>query len=135
MQKYFELRPSQTERFAVYAMLLLAAILALIYLNPGMLQTIYLLAIVLLAVGEGRVSRGKEHPCLVFEHGRCGWVTTAGQQPYFSSKNKVYRCRWFAILKLYDRHKSRTEILFPDRFKSIQAYQECRFLLSRMQDS
>ena len=135
MQKYFERGPSQTELFAVYGMLLLAAIFALVYLHPGLLQSIYLLAIALLALGECRLARDQRKLYLVFGDGCCGIQSTADQQPYFSSKNKVYRCRWFAILKLHERHNSRTEILFPDRFQSIQAYQECRFLLSRLQDS
>ena len=135
MQKYFELRPSQTELTLVYAILLLTAVFTLIYLEHGIVQSIFLLAIVLLGFNEWQVLRRSQKQYLVVDDRLCGVTTVQGEQPYFSSKNKVYRCRWFAILKLFDRHKNRTEILFPDRFKSLQAYQECRFLLNRLQDS
>jgi hypothetical protein len=56
-----------------------------------------------------------------------------GGQPYFYSKNKVYQTRWFAILKLVNEQKSRTLILNPDRFKSIQCYRQMRYLLRKME--
>lgn len=135
MQKFFELRPSRSELATVRTILLLAAFLALIYVDPGISQCLFLLAIVILIVGETQAATNGKSFYLVFDGKLCGIVDARGQQPYFSSKNKVYPCRWFAILKLYNRHKNRIEILFPDRFISIQAYQECRYLLSRLQDS
>ena len=135
MQRYFELRRSQTELIAVHSLLLLAIVIALIYLDSGLVQSIYLLAVLLLAIGEYRSFQQTPSQFLVVTKNRCGLVLDQSEQPYFFRKYKVYRCRWFAILKLTDRHMNRTEILFPDRFKSLRAYQECRFLLTRLSSS
>jgi hypothetical protein len=56
-----------------------------------------------------------------------------GKQPYFYTKYKVYQTRWFAILKLVDTDKSRTLILNSDCFNSIQAYQQLRYQLCKME--
>lgn len=55
-----------------------------------------------------------------------------GGQPYFYGKYKVYATRWFAILKLIDKHKTRTLILNPDRCNSIQSYRQLRYALLQM---
>lgn len=55
-----------------------------------------------------------------------------GGQPYFYCKYKVYATRWFAILKLIDKRKTRTLILNPDRFDSIQSYRQLRYALHQM---
>ena len=135
MQYYFELRRSRTEWLAVCFMLGVAALVALVYLNPGLVQSIYLLAIAMLGIGEYRCASQMRVEYLILDRDRCGTASDPSQQPYFYYKYKVYPCRWFAILKLYDRHINRTEILFPDRFKSLQAYQQCRYLLTRLHDS
>ncbi len=56
-----------------------------------------------------------------------------GKQPYIFSKYKVYQTRWFAILKLVDTDKTRTLILNPDCFKSLEIYQRLRYQLRKME--
>jgi len=52
-----------------------------------------------------------------------------GGQPHFYCKYKVYATRWFAILKLIDKQKTRTLILNPERCNSIQSYRRLRYAL------
>jgi len=56
-------------------------------------------------------------------------------QPYFYGKYKVYATRWFAILKLIDKRKTRTLILNPDRCNSIQSYRQLRYALQQMEQA
>ena len=58
-----------------------------------------------------------------------------GGQPYFYVKYKVYATRWFAILKLIDKRKTRILILHPERFDSIQSYRQLRFALIRVEQN
>ena len=65
---------------------------------------------------------------------RAGGVTLIEDgQPYFFGKYKVYRCRWFAILKLIEQPKNRTLILTPDCFISGSEYQRLRFYLHALE--
>jgi len=129
MRHYFRLTRSPTELHAIYALLGLAGLIAFGYLQPGTVRNIYLLALALLAIGETRCYRSSRVEYLCIDGARCGIVADTAGQPYFANKYKVYRTRWFAILRLWNRHHSRTEMLFPDRFESPGAYQDCRFLL------
>lgn len=51
-------------------------------------------------------------------------------QPHFYAKNKVYACRWFAILKLMNQHHSRTLILHSDSLASPEIYRQLRHALT-----
>ena len=117
MRHYFRLSRSRTELHAIYWLLGLAAVIAIVYLQPG------------LAIAETRHYRSSRSEYLCIDGDRCGIVADTAGQPYFAVKYKVYRTRWFAILKLWNRHHTRTEMLLPDRFESTRSYQDCRFLL------
>ena len=54
-------------------------------------------------------------------------------QPYFFCKYKVYQSRWFAILKLMDRHNNRSLVLMPDSFESLSGYRRLRHQLNRLE--
>ncbi|MBT8144089.1 MAG: hypothetical protein KJO55_05265, partial [Gammaproteobacteria bacterium] len=100
MRHYFRLSRSRTELYAIYWLLGFAAVLAVVYLQPGLVQCIHLLALVLLAVAETRRCRSSRPEYLCIDGDRCGIVADTAGQPYFAGKYKVYRTRWFAILKL-----------------------------------
>ncbi len=133
MQKYYEIRPSKSQLVFLLAGHGLVAIVIIFYLEPGLLQLASLALVLLLALTESRylIRQGiiklrldPKGEAIEFEQ---------GGQPYFYCKNKVYQTRWFAILKLVNEHKSRTLILNPDRFKSIQSYRQMRYLLRKME--
>ncbi|TNF89862.1 MAG: hypothetical protein EP300_04455 [Gammaproteobacteria bacterium] len=72
---------------------------------------------------------------LMLDASRASIALEQGGQPYFYVKYKVYATRWFAILKLIDKRKTRTLILHPERFDSIQSYRQLRFALTRLEQS
>jgi hypothetical protein len=92
-----------------------------------------LAVICLLAIGESRglIQRGKIK--LHLDPDNKSIEYKQGEQPYFYRKYKVHQTRWFAILKLVDIDKSRTLILNPDCFNSLQAYQQLRYQLRKME--
>ena len=133
MQRQFQILPSRLELTAILLTLALAASIALIYVEQILVQVFYLAGIALLAFAECR-RLGKEKPFwLGVDTTASKLCLTSDGQPYFYIKYKVYRSRWFAILKLIDRRNNRTVILYPDCFNSLQAYRDCRFLLNRLE--
>lgn len=133
MHKQFEIFPSRLQLGQQLALLTLAAAIALVYVESLLLQSIYLSAILLLAVGEIQSMRRARPMQLRLNQSTVSLALGQGDQPYFYIKYKVYRTRWFAILKLIDRHKNRTLILYSDSFNSPQAYLDCRFLLGQLE--
>ena len=103
------------------------------YMEPGLLKLGTLALVLLLAITESRYLIRQEIIKLRLDSKGEVIEFEQGGQPYFYSKNKVYQTRWFAILKLFNEHKSRTLILNPDRFKSIQSYRQLRYLLRKME--
>lgn len=133
MQKYYEIRPSNSQLVFLLAGHALVAITIIFYLEPGLLKLSALALILLLAVTESRYLIQQEIIKLRLDPKGKTVEFEQGGQPYFYSKNKVYQTRWFAILKLVSEHKSRTLILNPDRFNSIQSYRQMRYLLRKME--
>jgi hypothetical protein len=86
-----------------------------------------------LAIYESRCLIQQEIIKLRLDSGDRSIEFRQGKQPYFYTKYKVYQTRWFAILKLVDTDKSRTLILNSDCFNSIQAYQQLRYQLCKME--
>ncbi len=133
MQNYYEIRPSKSQLVCLLAGHGLVAVVIIFYLDPELLKLSALALVLLLTVTESRylIRQGiiklrldSKSEAIEFEQ---------GGQPYFYSKNKVYQTRWFAILKLVNEQNSRTLILNPDRFKSIQSYRQMRYLLRKME--
>ena len=133
MQEYYEIQPSKSQLVCLLAGHGLVAIVIIFYLQSGLLQLTSLALVLLLAVTESRYLIRQEIIKLRLDPKGEAVEFEQGGQPYFYSKNKVYQTRWFAILKLVNEHKSRTLILNPDRFKSIQSYRKMRYLLRRME--
>ena len=133
MQKYYEIRPSKSQLVFLLVGHGLVAVVIIFYLQPGLLQLASLALVLLLAVTESRYLIRQEIIKLRLDPKGEAVEFEQGGQPYFYSKNKVYQTRWFAILKLVNEHKSRTLILNPDRFKSIQCYRQMRYLLRKME--
>jgi hypothetical protein len=133
LQNYYEIRPSKSQLVCLLAGHGLVAVVIIFYLDPELLKLSALALVLLLTVTESRylIRQGiiklrldSKSEAIEFEQ---------GGQPYFYSKNKVYQTRWFAILKLVNEQNSRTLILNPDRFKSIQSYRQMRYLLRKME--
>ena len=133
MQKYYEIQPSKSQLVCVLASHGLLMVTIIFYMEPGLLKLGTLALVLLLAITESRYLIRQEIIKLRLDSKGEGIEFEQGGQPYFYSKNKVYQTRWFAILKLFNEHKSRTLILNPDRFKSIQSYRQLRYLLRKME--
>ena len=131
MVRFFKLKPSRTELYAVYALLLFAIWLNWTYLDIVGVQIVYLLATLILAIEETRKLLYAGACYLCIDRDQCGLVEDTGSEPYLSGKNKVYRTRWFVILRLCYCRKSKIVLLLPDCFDSFEAYRDCRYLLSR----
>ena len=134
MPRFFKLKASRTELYATHGVLALAAALTCIHIDHALVRSIFLLGIVILAIAETNLFRLAGCVYLCIDGNRCGLVSQACGQSYFSAKNKVYRTRWFAILKLCYRRKNENVMLLPDRFESLREYQDCRYLLTNRDD-
>ena len=133
MQKYYEIQPSKSQLVCLLAGHGLVAVVIIFYLEPGLLKLSTLALVLLLTVTESRYLIRQEIIKLCLDPKGEAIELEQGGQPYFYSKNKVYQTRWFAILKLVNEHNSRTLILNPDCFKSIQSYRQMRYLLRKME--
>ena len=135
MQEYYEIRPSAAQRNFLLSSHGLAAAAIYFYLEPATLMLPALAAVSLLAIYESRCLIQQEIIKLRLDPADKSIELEQGQQPYFYSKYKVYQTRWFAILKLLDADKSRTLILNSDCFDSLQAYQQLRYQLRKMEQA
>ena len=133
MQEYYEIRPSAAQRNFLLSSHALAAVAIYFYLEPALLMLAALAAVCLLAIYESRCLIQQEIIKLRLDPGDKSIEFRQGKQPYFYSKYKVYQTRWFAILKLVNADKSRTLILNSDCFNSLQAYQQLRYQLRKME--
>jgi len=135
LQEYYEIRPSAAQRNFLLSSHGLAAAAIYFYLEPATLMLPALAAVSLLAIYESRCLIQQEIIKLRLDPADKSIELEQGQQPYFYSKYKVYQTRWFAILKLLDADKSRTLILNSDCFDSLQAYQQLRYQLRKMEQA
>ena len=135
MQNYYEIRPSAAQLIFLLASHGVAAVAIYFYLEASLLMLATVAAVCLLAMHESRCLIRQEIIKLALDPGAKSIEFKQGKQPYFYSKYKVYQTRWFAILKLVDANKSRTLILNPDCFNSLQAYQQLRYQLHQMEQA
>jgi len=133
LQEYYEIRPSAAQRKFLLSGHGLAAVAIYFYLEPALLMLAALAAVCLLAIYESRCLIQQEIIKLRVDPGAKSIEFRQGKQPYFYTKYKVYQTRWFAILKLVNANKSRTLILNSDCFNSLQAYQQLRYQLRKME--
>jgi hypothetical protein len=133
LQNYYEIRPSRSQRNFLLASYGLAAASIYFYLEPALLMLSALAAVCLLAVYESRCLIQQEIIKLGLDPAAELIEFKQGEQPYIFSKYKVYQTRWFAILKLVDTDKTRTLILNPDCFQSLETYQRLRYQLRKME--
>ena len=133
MQKYYEIQPSKSQLVCLLVIHGLVAVTIIFYMQPGLLKLSTLALVLLLAVTESRYLIRQEIIKLRLDSKTETIELEQDGQPYFYYKNKVYQTRWFAILKLVNEQKSRTLILNPDRFNSIQSYRQMRYLLRKME--
>lgn len=135
MHEYYEIKPSKSQLVLLLVVHGLAAVVIIFYQQPGLLKLSALALVLLLAVHESRSLIRQEIIKLCFDSRDASIELQQGGQPYFYCKNKVYQTRWFAILKLINKQKSRTLILIPDRFNSIQSYRSLRYRLRHREHS
>ncbi len=133
MHEHYEIHSSKSQLVVLLVSHGLAAVAIIFYLQPFLLKTAVLAFLLLLAIFEYRCLIRQGIINLRLNQGDASIEFEQGGQPYFYSKNKVYQTRWFAILKLDDEDKSRTLILNPDRFNSIQCYRRLRYGLRKME--
>ena len=129
MQEYYEIKPSKSQLVLILVVHGLVAVAIIFYQQPGLLKLSALALVTLLAVHECMNLIRQGIIKLRFDSRGASIVLEQGGQPYFYRKNKVYQTRWFAILKLINEQNSRTLILIPDRFNSIQCYRSLRYRL------
>ncbi|MDH3220169.1 MAG: hypothetical protein OEO19_11615 [Gammaproteobacteria bacterium] len=133
MQKYFDIRPSTAQLVLLLLGHGLAGLVMAIYIEPAPMTLAAVALTGLLALRESRVLMRQGYARLKPDpRGESIEFEQAGQ-PYFYYKYKVYATRWFAILRLIDKHQNRTLILNPDRFESIQSYRQLRYVLLSME--
>ena len=133
MQQYYRIHPSRKLiALAAGVHLLIAAMLAA-YTDPWPLKLAAVALVLLLGLRE--VTRLGRQPgiSLRFDPVEDSILLEQRGQPHFHAKYKVYATRWFAILRLIDKHQNRTLILNPDRFDSIQSYRQLRYVLLSME--
>jgi hypothetical protein len=133
LQQYFEIRPSTAQCIFLLSIHGLAAVTIYFYLEPTLLMLAALAAVCLLCILESRCLIQQEIIKLALDPVSKSIEFKQGEQPHFYNKYKVHQTRWFAILKLVDIDKSRTLILNPDCFDSLQAYQQLRYQLRKME--
>ena len=129
MHEYYEIKPSRSQLVLLLLVHGLVAVAIIFYQQPGLFKLSALALVLLLAVHESRSLMRQGIIKLRFDSRGASIELEQGGQPYFYCKNKVYQTRWFAILKLINEQKSRTLILIPDRFNSIQSYRSLRYRL------
>jgi len=110
----------------------LIAVAIAVYVEPVSMMLGGLVLVGLLALRETRQLIRQEVIRLKVNRREASIELEQGGQPYFYGKYKVYATRWFAILKLIDKRKTRTLILNPDRCNSIQSYRQLRYALQQM---
>lgn len=132
MQQRFEIHPSNSQLRLTLAGHALIAMAINSYVEPMALGIGGILLVGLLALHETRRQLNPGIIYLKFNPSAFSIELEQHGQPYFFDKYKVYATRWFAILKLIDKQKTRTLILNPDRCNSIQSYRQLRYALQQI---
>ena len=129
MAENFRIYPSRALFGLSLAAHALIALAIAVFVDSTLLKYCGLLLVLLLASRDSACWLRRRSFRLDLDSRRQMITLIRDGQPYFHGKYKVYANRWFAILKLVNKQKSRTLILFPDRFHSIQCYRSLRYRL------
>ena len=113
----------------------IAAALLWYYVDPDWMALLAVALVCLLALRDCAALRRQRGEVLGIDGARSLISLEKRGQPYFYVKYKVYACRWFAILKLVDKHKPRTLILNFDSVNSPQIYRQLRRTLLALESS
>jgi len=132
LQQRFEIHPSYSQLRLTLAGHALIAVAIGSYVEPFALGVGGMLLVGLLALHEARRQLQLGIIYLKFNVSASSIELEQCGQPYFYGKYKVYATRWFAILKLIDKQKTRTLILNSDRCNSIQSYRQLRYALQQI---
>ena len=114
---------------------LVGAVLLWRYVDPGWMAWLAALLAALLAQRDCAALRRRRGEVLSIDEARLLIGLEGRGQPYFYPKYKVYACRWFAILKLVDKHQPRTLILNFDSVDNPQTYRQLRHALQALESS
>ena len=133
MHEYHEIRVSRSLLFMLAICHALSALLIYFYFSAGLLKWASMAALCLYALCEYRrlIQHEIIHLRVIPANATIEYLQ--GGQPYFYSKYKVYQTRWFAILKLIDKHTNRTLILNPDSFNSLRSYRLLRHQIRQLE--
>ncbi len=132
MQQHFDIYPSKVQTGLTLGAHGLVGLAIAVYIEPAIMMLGGLLLAGLLAIHETRQLLRQGTVSLKINPHKATIELKQEGQPYFFCKYKVYATRWFAILKLIDNQNTRTLILNPDRFNSIQSYRQLRYALQTM---
>ena len=133
MQEIYRIHPSSSQLALTLGAHGVVGLAIASYVTPPWLMLGSLALVGLLALRETREQLRMGVVRLKLNSATAAIELEQDGQPYFYGKYKVYANRWFAILKLLSKHESRTFILNPDCFDSIQSYRKLRFALGRME--
>lgn len=129
MQQYFEIHPSRMQRGVILGFHALIAVAVAFHVEPPAMMLGGLALTGLLALRQLKRLPNAETVSLKIDPDAASIELRQGGQPHFFCKYKVYATRWFAILKLIDKRKTRTLILNPECCNSIQSYRRLRYAL------
>lgn len=111
------------------------AALLFFYLDPGWIGLLAASLAVLLLLRDRSALRSWQGEVLSIDESQALIGLGDHGQPYFYAKYKVYACRWFAILKLVDKHRPRTLILSFDSVENPKNYRRLRHALLALESS
>ena len=132
MSEIFQIKPSRSQSIFLVCLYSLTLVVAFFYIDSKLSLALLLGLILLFAIIETRNWRRQQSIRLKLnpEAGSIEFEQADRAQIY--DKYKVYTSRWFAILQLLDNQENRNLLLNSDRFKSVRAYQDFRFLIQEM---
>ena len=133
MIETFEIHASRVQLILLACCYCIASLVIFTYVDDVIIQVSGTILCVLLGLSECDRLRNEKIIQLRLNPADNSIVLEQGGQPYFFGKNKVYRTRWFAILRLVGKAENRTLFLNSDRFKTVQHYQAIRYSLLQME--
>ena len=135
MSQHFLLTESVLQIQLLVLCHLIGAILLLYFLDPVWMGLLAVVLVALLTQRDCAALRRQHGEILSIDEARSLISLGDREQPYFYAKYKVYACRWFAILKLVDKHQPRTLILNFDSVDNPQNYRKLRRALLALESS
>jgi len=132
LSEVFRIKPSRSQPVFLVCLYGLTLVIAFIYIDSRLSLPILLGLIFLFAIIEIRNWRRQQSFQLELNPEADSIEFEQAGKAQIYNKYKVYTSRWFAILQLFDIQENRNLLLNSDRFTSVQAYQDFRFLIQKM---